>query len=519
MAKRRLSIHAATTIVVIVIGSLFVLFSWSAGAYFRETALQSQTKSLARIIEVASNQVLQDIQQYGLTLHSVLSSGDALTTSFEGFLRQGESAALLASLDDPLLNGYPGMSEIELVQLRVYDLDLNFLLDSRAGVSGLPPRLPEFILANAIKREGVERLKALGGLWVSTRGPLYSMLLPIGGLHIQGYLEVVLDPTLTLSRVGKISGMPIHVSRAGGLAMVPETGMPQHEKLPIEYLLIGDDGLPAYRLIGMEDVHQLYQDMRNNQLTTTAAFILITFVILLLLLLVLNNGVFTPLKRILQGIERYREGELDTHIKPSGLRDLYTLGETFNTMVKQIRHDITELERHSNIDGLTGLGNRRYFEQRLQEEWSRATRKQWPISILFIDIDYFKRYNDHYGHLQGDDCLRRVAEAMHRAVKRDIDVAARYGGEEFIIMLPETNMSGAEKVARELQQTIRKMHIEHPGSNVEPFITLSIGIASHIPSFPEKAEELLHKADIALYQAKERGRNRIGKSANVGMQE
>ncbi len=515
MAIRRLSIRAATTVGVIVIGSLFVLFSWSAGAYFREAALQSQTKSLSRIIEVASNQVLQDIQQYALHLHSVLTSTDGLSAPFLRFIDHGESEALYAAIDDPLLNGYPGMSEIELVQLRVYDLELNFLLESSAGVRGLPPRLPEFILTDATKREGVERLKALGGLWFSTQGPLYSMLLPIGGLHIQGYLEVVLDPTLSLSRVSTISGMPIHISRAGQPFKVPETNMPEHEILPIEYLLIGDDDLPAYSLIGMEDVHQLYQDMHNNQLTATGAFILITFVILLLLLLVLNNGVFKPLQRILRGIERYREGELDTTISPSGLRDLFILGETFNTMVEQIRHDINELERHSNIDGLTGLGNRRYFEQRLQEEWSRATRKQWPISILFIDIDYFKRYNDHYGHLQGDDCLRRVAEAIHRAVKRDIDVATRYGGEEFIIMLPETNMAGAEQVARELQQAIRKMHIDHPDSNVQPFITLSIGIASHIPRFPEKAEELIHKADIALYQAKENGRNRIGKSAGA----
>ncbi len=362
----------------------------------------------------------------------------------------------------------------------------------------------------------MERLKALGGLWSSAQGPLYAILLPIGGLQPQGYLELVIDPALSLDRIGKLSGMPIQISRAEKPSVIPNTNVWQKEQLPIDYLLIGDDNRPAYRLIGMEDVHQLYQDMRNNQLTTTSAFITITFFILLLLLLALNHGIFKPLKRILQGIERYRQGELDTRIQPSGLHDLFTLGETFNSMIEQIRHDINELERHSHIDGLTGLGNRRYIEQRLQEEWSRATRKQQlPISILFIDIDYFKRYNDHYGHLQGDDCLRRVAEAIQHAVKRDIDVAARYGGEEFIIMLPETDLSGAEQVARELQQAIRKLHIEHQGSNVKPFITLSIGIASHTPRFPEKSDELLHSADMALYQAKEHGRDRIGKLADA----
>lgn len=509
MMKRRLSIRAATTFAVIVIGGLLVMFAWSAGAYFREAALQSQTKSLARIIEVASNQVLHDIEQHALNLHGIFNRGDSFPVAYRQ-LQQGNPQALLAALDDPLRNGYPEMSDVALVQLRVYDLELNYLLESQAGLQGLPRRLPEFLHARASKRNGVERLKGIGGLWVSSQGPLYSMLLPIGGLHIHGYLELVIDPTLSLRAIEKISGMPIHLTRAEQAVVLPEVEW-QHEQLPIEYLLVGDDERPAYRLIGMEDVQQLYQDMRSNQVITTTAFIIITFIILLLLLLVLNRGVFQPLKRILRGIEHYHEGDLDTRIQPSGLSDLFTLGETFNNMIEQIRHDMNELERHSNIDGLTGLGNRRYFEQRLQEEWSRAIRKQCPISILFIDIDYFKRYNDHYGHLQGDDCLRRVAEAIQHAVKRDVDVAARYGGEEFIIMLPETDLSGAEQVARELQQAIRKLHIEHKDSNVEPFVTLSIGIASHIPRFPEKAEELLHSADMALYQAKNRGRNRIGK--------
>jgi diguanylate cyclase (GGDEF)-like protein len=515
MARRRLSIRTATTIAVIFIGALFILFSWSAGAYFRQAALQSQTKSLSRIIEVASNQVLRDVQQHTLNLYSVLDDGGNLSRTFHLFQLNGSTAPLLATLDDPLLNGFPGVSDIELVKLRVYDHNLRFLLESHAGRQGLAPHLPDFILTRARTREGVERLKGIGGLWVSQQGPLYSMLLPIGGLQLQGYLELVIDPAASLTRVGEITGMPLSISRAGEPITVTDDAIQQSGLLPIEYPLIGDDGKPAFRLVGMEDVRQLNRDMHNNQLTTTAAFITITFLILLLLLVMLNRGIFKPLKQMLQGIERYRGGELDTRIGTSGLRELFTLGETFNSMIDQIRHDINELERHSQSDGLTGLGNRRYFELRLHEEWSRATRQHWPISVLFIDIDYFKRYNDHYGHLQGDDCLRRVAEAIQHAVKRDIDVAARYGGEEFVILLPDTHLAGAEQVARELQQAIRKLHIEHRGSNVEPFVTLSIGIASHIPRFPEKPEELLHAADTALYQAKEHGRNRIGKLASA----
>lgn len=511
MVSSRLSIRAATTIAVFFIGLLFVLLSWSAGSYFRQAALQSQTESLSRIIEVASNQVLHDIEQRAINLYSVFNDKGVLTHTFQQYQQTGNAIPLLATLDDPFLNGFPGRASVELVKLRVYDINLHFLLESRRGGEEFAQQLPDFILAEASVRTGIERLKGIGGLWMSQQGPLYSMLLPIGGLQIEGYLELVLDPAKTLSRVSEITGMPITISRADAPVIKARPRVTQSGLLPIEYRLTGDDGKQAYRLVGMEDVHQLDQDMHNNQLITTASFVTITFLILLMVLLMLNRGIFKPLKHMMYGIERYRGGQLDTRIAPSGLRELYTLGETFNSMIGQLRLDITELERHSQSDGLTGLGNRRYFEQRLQEEWSRAIRQQWPVSVLFIDIDYFKRYNDHYGHLQGDECLCRVAEAIQQAVKRDIDVAARYGGEEFVILLPDTDLAGAEQVARELQQAIRRLDIEHRGSNIEPFLTLSIGIASHIPQFPEKPEELLHAADTALYEAKERGRNRISK--------
>ncbi|MFO7594221.1 MAG: sensor domain-containing diguanylate cyclase [Pseudomonadota bacterium] len=507
---RRLSISGATTLAVILIGGLFILLSWFAGSYLREAALQSQSQSLSRVIEVATDQVLLTIQQQAIELHGTLNEGDSLTRAFRDY-QQGVEEPILALLDDPLLNGYAGAVDMDLVKFRLYDLELNFLLESRAGNKGLNRNLPGFLALKAGKREGADRLKAIGGLWLSAQGPLYSMLLPVGGLHPEGYLEFVIDPTFSLSKVGEITRMPLNISLAAQASPVPDNSLDQSALLPIEYLLIGEDRQPAYRLVGLEDVSTFKQDMQNQQVLTTVTFITITFMVLMLVLLLLNRGIFMPLKNMLGGIEYYRRGELDCRISPSGLREIFTLGETFNTMIEQIQHDINELERYSNLDGLTGLSNRRYFEQRLQEEWSRSTRQQVPIALLFIDIDYFKRYNDHYGHLQGDDCLRRVAAAIQHAVKRDIDVAARYGGEEFVIMLPETDISGAEQVARELQKAIRKLHIEHSGSNVEPFITLSIGIASQIPSFPDKADVLLKSADAALYQAKGHGRNCIEK--------
>ncbi|HEY9148351.1 MAG TPA: HAMP domain-containing protein, partial [Gammaproteobacteria bacterium] len=338
ITMRRLSITAATTLAVALIGTLFVLLAWAAGSYFRDAALHSQAEGLSRIIEVASNQVLQRIQQQGLDLHAALNKDDNLSAALQHY-RQGNRKALQALLDDPLLNGYPGADEIKLAGLRIYDLELNLLQRSNSRISDPPPQLPGFIARRAAQRKGIERLKAIGGLWVSAQGPFYSLLLPVGGLKPSGYIELIFDPAHSLARVEKITGMPLSVT----LAAEPPPAIQQREAsqglLPVEYLLYSDDGQPAYRLIGMEDVSNFQQDMHTNQLITTLAFIAITFIILLLLLLMLNRGIFLPLKALLQGIERYRGGELDTRIRASGLRELFTLGETFNNMIEQIRHD------------------------------------------------------------------------------------------------------------------------------------------------------------------------------------
>ncbi len=138
MSRHRLSIRAATTLAMIFIGSLFVLLSWTAGTFFRDAALESQIKSLSRIIEVASNQVLRTIEKHALNLNMALNEGGQLSGAFEQFQRDGDQAPLLRALDDPLVNGFSDAADIDLVKLRVYDLKLNFLLESRVGMEGLP---------------------------------------------------------------------------------------------------------------------------------------------------------------------------------------------------------------------------------------------------------------------------------------------------------------------------------------------------------------------------------------------
>lgn len=167
------------------------------------------------------------------------------------------------------------------------------------------------------------------------------------------------------------------------------------------------------------------------------------------------------------------------------------------------------LRKMAFVDGLTGIFNRRYFDHYLSSEWLRSTRNQTPLSLLLIDVDHFKRFNDRYGHQAGDECLRQVAFALKQGLKRPADVAIRYGGEEFACLLPETDLQGAAKVAEQLEQKVRALGIAHESSGVAPCVTVSVGVAVRDKLAPTTFDDLIAQADQQLYLAKEQGRGRV----------
>jgi len=161
------------------------------------------------------------------------------------------------------------------------------------------------------------------------------------------------------------------------------------------------------------------------------------------------------------------------------------------------------------LDGLSGVFNRRYFDQQLSAEWARSARNHSPLSVIMIDVDHFKLFNDRYGHQAGDDCLRQIATALKACLKRPADLVARYGGEEFACILPDTSFHDAMGLGNELERKIRALHIPHVVSSVADVITVSVGVATRTVDSAKDAVALVGLADAQLYDAKQSGRGRV----------
>ena len=183
-------------------------------------------------------------------------------------------------------------------------------------------------------------------------------------------------------------------------------------------------------------------------------------------------------------------------------------------------HDITHhkqsetaLQRAALLDSLTKIANRRHFDTFLEKEWMRAIRSGEPLSLVVIDVDHFKLYNDTLGHAAGDACLRKVAAALQSHALRPTDIAARYGGEEFVLLFAETSAETAQKLAESLRAHVESLEMPNPRSNTSAWVTVSVGVATVVPSQRDSMEAFFVAADRAMYEAKEAGRNRVATAA------
>lgn len=210
---------------------------------------------------------------------------------------------------------------------------------------------------------------------------------------------------------------------------------------------------------------------------------------------------------VVKGLDAGVDAYISKPVNPRVLESIIKAMGRIADMKKALRDANKELEKLANYDGLTQIFNRRGFDETLTRYWKQAEREKSELALILIDVDHFKLYNDHYGHLKGDDCLKEVASALESSLMRPIDLAARYGGEEFAILLPKTDKEGAQYVASRLLESVAKLQIPHEKSLSASTVSVSMGISCNRDS--ENIEALITHADEALYQSKEGGRNQF----------
>jgi diguanylate cyclase (GGDEF)-like protein len=234
--------------------------------------------------------------------------------------------------------------------------------------------------------------------------------------------------------------------------------------------------------------------------------------------LVVNRIISLRHKVVLMG-----NGEFDVIDKTAPRDEISDLINAFSKMASDLNTSTDErkkteellkianstLEKEASIDGLTHIANRRKFDMELEKEWKRAQRGKLPLSVILCDVDYFKQYNDTYGHQSGDDCLRSIAQKINDICSRPGDIVARYGGEELAIILPDTRKEGAMQIAESVKEAVVKLDIAHNKSQVAEVVTISLGVASMIPRSDKDIASLIKAADLALYTSKEAGRNSV----------
>jgi diguanylate cyclase (GGDEF)-like protein len=230
-----------------------------------------------------------------------------------------------------------------------------------------------------------------------------------------------------------------------------------------------------------------------------------------------------PIRALAQSAGQIGEGALDLRLASrEWAREFAPLAQALDAMARRLRareEELrianTHLEALSKIDGLTSLANRRGFDGELQAQWERSARLAQPLALMMIDVDYFKLFNDHYGHVVGDDCLRRIGDVIAAVAREGSYLAARYGGEEFTLLLPGSDMQAALAAAARVRRGVEELGIAH-AMTPRGRVTVSIGAAALAPRAEASAQGLIEAADAALYAAKHQGRNTVVANAEVG---
>ena len=354
-----LSIKSSTIAIFSMIGLIAIILSLFAGTYFKQAALDAQMNSLSRVIEVASQEMLKKVRNHTFDLGMKLGHNRELIATIKSSTRAVNVADinavvnkkyLVKLLDDPFVNGFVGFSDIDLKKIRVYNLAFELIGESSTGPENLGNKLADYILAVINKRKPSDRLKAIDALWMSAQGPLFSTLVPLGGLRPVGYLEIIVNPVFNLPDIGNITKTPVRIYSMSGEQINTNEQAITDGHLPVEFTLHASNGTPAFRVVGYENIDELNREMRQTQTVTITSFLLLSLSTLLFALWLFNKFLFSPVSRMIIDIQQITHGKLELTVNNKGLREFHILADAFNLMTNQVRMRTNDLQRLLDLD-------------------------------------------------------------------------------------------------------------------------------------------------------------------------
>ncbi|MDH3355545.1 MAG: diguanylate cyclase [Chromatiales bacterium] len=511
---KNFSVQHLAIATILLVGSTSLASFWVAENIFRDAITSTIRVNINNIVNVAVQETMNKLRGHAIQFTNRTQNYATLHATLNKFLKNPkkgkETSDLIEQLNSPFIKGYVDAIHLELLKLRIYDLNYQPLTESSHGIE-LPYGLPQFLEKMATGRKGSKRLKALGGLWSSNGQPLYSVLVPIGGLRIKGYIEAVFNPAFNIGAIDQITHIPVIITSSNEALLYrsDSINLRSTNRLSVAQPILGDDGHTVFQIRSFEDISGIYKELYAAKTILGGGLLLSNIIIVIFAIWLLYRFLLSPLIKITQNIDQMTDHNTKVHIEPTGLREFRHLAKAFNGMYETVRTNTQKLEILSSTDGLTNIANHRAFDTALAREWRYCNREQLPISLLYIDIDFFKNYNDHYGHQRGDDCLKNIAHLIDGCARRPSDLAARYGGEEFVVLLSDTDGTGAYAMAQTLMTEIHRANYPHKNSSIAHHVTLSIGISTLVPSDRTSQNQLIKLADEALYRSKSAGRNRI----------
>ncbi len=380
---------------------------------------------------------------------------------------------------------------------------------------------PSIVFAAPVKDDKKEVVAVVAGILALNQPKLFKYL--YDALENVNANILVISPKDKLFISSSTPGMVLKPTPETGKNLLHDKAMKGYRGVGITVNAFGVEELAAitsiestgWFVVVRKSTEEAFKPL--NQLAKSLVVYNVSLIILLILIITVALVIMhSPLKKVTVLVRKMARGDIPLEQIPVAYKDeVGELVEGFNSLVKTVEDRTDQLEianqKLSTIsitDGLTGLGNRRCFDENLEQEWSRASRTQQTLALGMVDIDWFKNYNDHYGHQMGDECLKKVADVLSSTMNRTGDLTARYGGEEFAFIAPATDEDGIHAIAEKFRKALQTLALPHEKSEFG-FVSVSIGVAVMIPTKEVEPKSLINLADKALYVAKRHGRNKV----------